>query len=54
MPFASDAQKRLMFAAAAGKSDKVPKKVAKKYIADSKGKPAKRHTAKPSKRRKGY
>ena len=33
MPIKSRAQQRLMFAAAEGKTDKVPEKVAKEYIA---------------------
>lgn len=32
MPIKSKSQQRLMFAAAAGKTDKVPKEVAKEYI----------------------
>lgn len=35
MPFKSEKQKRLMYAAAAGKVQDIPKRVAKKYIADS-------------------
>lgn len=55
MPFASEKQRRAMYAAASGESKSgIPRKVAKKYIADSKDNPVKRHTAKPSKRRKGY
>ena len=37
MPFKSKAQKGLMYAAAEGKSAKVPKSVAEKFIADSGG-----------------
>lgn len=33
MPVKSEAQRRLMYAAAAGKSDKVPKKVAREFLA---------------------
>jgi hypothetical protein len=32
MPIKSKSQQRLMFAAAAGKTDKVPKKVAEEFI----------------------
>lgn len=35
MPFKSEKQRRLMYAAAAGKVKDIPKAVAKKYIADS-------------------
>lgn len=42
MPFKSDAQRRLMYAAAEGKSDQVPAKVAQKFIADSGQTPPKR------------
>lgn len=35
MPFKSDAQRRLMYAAAQGKTNKVPKAVAKKFINES-------------------
>lgn len=35
MPFASSKQRRLMYAAAAGKVKDIPKAVAKQYIADS-------------------
>jgi hypothetical protein len=62
MPFKSAKQRRLMYAAAAGKSTKVSKKAAKKFIAHSKGKPVskgrkrtkkspKSNTRRPRKRR---
>lgn len=35
MPFKSEKQRRLMYAAAEGKVKDIPKSVAKKYIADS-------------------
>ena len=35
VPFKSEKQRRLMYAAAAGKVQDIPKAVAKKYIADS-------------------
>lgn len=41
MPMRSKAQNRLMRAAAAGKSSKVPMGVAKEYVAAQKGKPIK-------------
>lgn len=37
MPFKSKAQARLMYSAAEGDTDKVPRTVAKKYIKESKG-----------------
>lgn len=37
MPFKSKSQARLMYTAAAGKSDKVSPEVAEKYIKESKG-----------------
>jgi len=42
MPFKSKAQARLMYAASKGKSDKVSRKVAQKYIKESKGQDFKR------------
>lgn len=35
MPFKSEKQRRLMYAAASGKVKDIPKAVAKKYISDS-------------------
>lgn len=49
MPFKSEKQRRLMYAAAAGKVKDIPKGVAKKYIADStspRRKPAAKRKAK--------
>jgi hypothetical protein len=37
MPMLSEAQRRLMHAVASGKSDKVPKAVAKKYVEHDRG-----------------
>lgn len=37
MPFKSRSQARLMYAAAGGYTDKVPKKVAKEYVSASHG-----------------
>lgn len=37
MPMKSEAQRRLMHAAAEGKSNKVPKSVAKEFVAADKG-----------------
>ncbi len=48
-PFKSQAQAKLMFAAAAGTSDKVPKKVAKEFIEASRGQKV---SALPKKKRK--
>lgn len=41
MPMKSKAQSRLMHAAAAGKSSKVPAKVGKKFVEEQHGKPVK-------------
>lgn len=38
MPFKSAAQRRMMYAAAKGKSSKISKKAAKKFISHSSGK----------------
>lgn len=53
MPIVSERQRRLMRAAAAGKSKKVSKKVAKKYLAHGKKKPSagKRKTKSPTRSR---
>lgn len=51
MPFRSKSQQRLMYAAAAGKSDKVSPEVAKKYISESKGVNFKRLKEKLSKKK---
>ena len=37
MPMKSEAQRKLMYAAAEGKSSKVPQSVAKEYVASDKG-----------------
>lgn len=50
--FKSKAQQRLMYSAAEGDTDKVPKKVAKEYISASKGMNFKRLKEKISQKKK--